>query len=73
MKNQKIYSFYKRKANDIERDEDVIISSSEPEQVCENPKIEENEPRPSKVNRVNPEDIEMVMLFLIVWPGRQCS
>jgi len=58
MKSQKIYSFYKRKANDIERDEEVIISSSEPEQVCENPRIEENESRPSKVNRVNSEDIE---------------
>ncbi|AES67918.1 hypothetical protein MTR_2g100760 [Medicago truncatula] len=52
MKSQTIYSFYKRKADDIEKDEEVIISSSELEQVCENPRIEENEPRSSKVNRM---------------------
>nr|ABN09140.1 hypothetical protein MtrDRAFT_AC174467g9v1 [Medicago truncatula] len=57
MKYQRIVSIFKRKAIDIQRDE-VIISSSEPEQVHENPIIEENESRPLKVNRVNPDDIE---------------
>jgi len=51
MKSQKIDSFYKKKAIDIERDEEVMMSSSEPEQVCENPRIGENEPCPSKVNK----------------------
>jgi len=57
MKIQRINSILKRKAVDIERDE-VVVSSSEPEQVHENPRIEENEPRPSKVNRVDPDNIE---------------
>ena len=57
MKIQRIDSIFKRKVVDIERDE-VVISSSEPEQVHGNPIIEENEPRPSKVNRVDPDDIE---------------
>ncbi|KEH31220.1 hypothetical protein MTR_4g094218 [Medicago truncatula] len=57
MKFQRIDSIFKRKAVDIQRDE-VIISSSEPEQVHENPRIEENESRPSKINRVDPVDIE---------------
>jgi len=48
MRSRTIDSFYKRKAIDIERDEEVIISSSEPEQVCENPRIGENESRPSE-------------------------
>ncbi|KEH25352.1 hypothetical protein MTR_6g018650 [Medicago truncatula] len=57
MKFQRIDSIFKRKAVDIQKDE-VIISSSEPEQVHENPRIEENESRPSKINRVDPDDIE---------------
>lgn len=51
MKSQKVDSFYKRKAIDIEKDEEVMMSSSLLEQVCENPRIGENEPCPSKVNR----------------------
>ena len=57
MKIQRIDSIFKRKTVDIQRDE-VIISSFELEQVHENPRIEENESRPSKVNRVDPDDIE---------------
>ncbi|KEH22563.1 hypothetical protein MTR_7g053560 [Medicago truncatula] len=49
MKIQRIDYIFKRKAVDIQRDE-VIISSSEPEQVHENSRIEENESRPSKVH-----------------------
>jgi len=51
MKIQGIDSILMRKTVDIERDE-VIFSSSEPEQVHENLRIEENEPHPSKVNRL---------------------
>jgi hypothetical protein len=40
-----------RKTIDIERDEEVMMYSSEPKQVCENPIIGETEPSPSKVNR----------------------
>jgi len=48
---KKFIYFIRGRPNDIERDEEVITSSSEPKQVCENPRIEENEPRPSNVNR----------------------
>jgi hypothetical protein len=51
MKYQRIDTIFKRKAVDIQREE-VIISSSEPEQVHENPIIEENESRPLKVNMI---------------------
>jgi len=43
MKSRKINSFFKRKAGDIERDYEVLISSSEPEQFRENSRIEVNE------------------------------
>lgn len=58
MKSREIDSFFKRKGNDIKRDEEVLISSFEPKQVCKTLRIGENECRPSKVNRVNPDDIE---------------
>jgi len=40
MKIQRIDSIFKRKVVDIERDE-VVISSSEPEQVHENPQLKD--------------------------------
>ncbi|XP_004488955.2 uncharacterized protein [Cicer arietinum] len=55
-KSKRIDSFFKRKFCDGERDEEIITSTSET--ISENPRIEENNIRLSKVPRVFEDDFE---------------